>query len=169
MKVETLVALCKSIAHWDRLASGKLEPNEQVGRNWCDLCSLFNNDTTRGHKLCIGCPVHECTGETGCKGTPYDDAYTAESEYGLDSPEFKAAALKQLEFLRSLLPKDQEVEVVDRCNCAEFKKAQERGTDGEGYGRLIYHSELIGYLMGSEFPPINYCPWCGKAVPKETK
>jgi len=113
MKAETLEALRKSIDHWDRLASGNREINEEVGRTWCDLCSLFNNDTTRGSKLCLGCPVHERTGETGCECTPYDEAYTAESEYGLDSPEFKAAALKQLEFLRSLLPKDEEVEVEE--------------------------------------------------------
>lgn len=56
--------------------------------------------------------------------------------------------------------------------CNAWKKAQQHGTDNEGYGPLIahgYESERNNWYMGEELPPAIYCPWCGKKVedPKE--
>lgn len=51
--------------------------------------------------------------------------------------------------------------MVDCCDA--WTEAQQSGTDNEGYGRLLY--ETMGqWSIGSELPPIRFCPWCG--VPK---
>lgn len=47
--------------------------------------------------------------------------------------------------------------------CRAFDRAQQTGTDNEGYGRLITIDGEIA-MIGSEMPPVDYCPWCGKAV-----
>jgi hypothetical protein len=62
------------------------------------------------------------------------------------------------------------------CDCDAFVKAQQRGTDNEGYDQLIYrysadllkkHPFLGGdprWSVGSELPPIHFCPWCGSKL-----
>ena len=65
---------------------------------------------------------------------------------------------------------------VEAC-CEPFAKAQTRRTDNEGYDALIRTKceyvpqgnelkviETEGcFVMGSDLPPINLCPWCGAA------
>lgn len=99
MNPETLEALEESIAHWKRLASGNREPDENVGWLDCSLCVKFMR-----FALCEDCPVSKKTGAILCHNTPYKNAHRTRREYGLDSPEFKAAALEELAFLKSLLP-----------------------------------------------------------------
>jgi hypothetical protein len=78
---------------------GKRREGETVGAAHCALCDLFLNDG------CSKCPVAQKVQRSGCSLTPYAAACDAHCEHGIDSPEFKAAAKVELEFLQSLLPK----------------------------------------------------------------
>lgn len=96
----------------ERLASGKRRGLEAVGKDDCDLCKMFNkfahgSPDTR----CFGCPVFEKTGSRFCYCTPFEEAQDIadriyEFEEPLDTAIFKEAAQKELEFLKSLIPKD---------------------------------------------------------------
>ena len=99
MNKTTLTALNGSIEHWKRLATGKRQPHEDLGADHCALCVLYMNNG------CQGCPVARATGERYCRGTPYPRADALGDEFTLDSRQFKAAAKKELAFLKSLLPK----------------------------------------------------------------
>ena len=54
--------------------------------------------------------------------------------------------------------------------CELWAKAQEGGTDSEGYGSLVNHSSFDdsqtdrNAYMGL-LPPVSFCPWCG--TPKQ--
>ena len=48
--------------------------------------------------------------------------------------------------------------------CTEFEVAMGRGTDSDGYGPHIDYRG--GWFLGNNLAPINFCPWCGKPVPK---
>lgn len=94
----------ESIEHWERLVSGKRLPNETIGRIYCALCEAYYWSKSG---ICEGCPVKEKTGQPYCFNTPYqlvEDIYN-KSNGALDSKKFKAAAKKELAFLKSLLPK----------------------------------------------------------------
>lgn len=99
MNAETLKALDESIDHWERLATGNRREDEDMTEHDCALCGLF-------FPSCRGCPVSEKTGAGGCYGSPFRDAIKAFKLNGnnYNSPEFKSAALKELEFLKSLRP-----------------------------------------------------------------
>jgi len=103
---QTLAAHKKSIAHWERLASGQARRGEWIGPSHCSLCKLF----IAGE--CNGCPVAERTGYRYCDGTPYgivqayvDARFLRDRKSILNSKGFKSAARKELRFLKSLLPK----------------------------------------------------------------
>lgn len=107
MNSKTLEALRASIAHWDRLASGNRNKGEMIGVNHCSLCSVFYSLTSLS---CDGCPVMQRTGKRFCVDSPYGEAANIiednEGEAGYDLPAFKETAMRELEFLRSLLPED---------------------------------------------------------------
>lgn len=109
MTPSTLKALKASIAHWRRLATGKRRLFERPAAEDCALCAKFCrqlvNQWGRISGTCDGCPVKNRTGRNTCLGTPYKAARNKWLIYGADSPEFKAAAKEELEFLESLLPK----------------------------------------------------------------
>lgn len=114
MNPETLNALKLSIAHWERLASGKRKRNECVSVDDCHLCRMFNKHNTLTDPpqdtRCEGCPIKERTGERFCKNTPFIEAEEISEQVDkyaepMDAPEFQDAAQKELEFLKSLLPK----------------------------------------------------------------
>ena len=50
--------------------------------------------------------------------------------------------------------------------CAAMKRAQEEGTDGEGYMEAISWDDYpeVGYQISAQLPPIQWCPWCGTKV-----
>lgn len=116
MEPKTLEALRESIAHWDRLASGNRKPGEMTGVDHCALCALFWTwDKKVDKPSCVGCPVMARTGKKFCTGSPYEAAMEViedledngvPDDETLDHPDFKAAAMRELEFLRSLLPED---------------------------------------------------------------
>lgn len=100
MNAQTLKALRASIAHWERLASGKRRAGEIPGWRHCALCRSYLENSP----YCLGCPVADA-GHKRCVGTPYVRADIQAFRYGLNSSEFKSAAAKELAFLRGLLPK----------------------------------------------------------------
>ena len=60
------------------------------------------------------------------------------------------------------------------CNCDQWKRAQEDGTDKECYTGAVEWTKAFGrddakmaWHIGdpSELPPAIYCPWCGKPLP----
>ena len=95
----TLIALKQSIEKWERRAVG--EHNLPLGTASCPLCRLFHgNYRADGLKnSCEGCPVFEKTGEKYCIDTPY-------RAYGVNRTDLHAK--QELEFLRSLLPAEEE-------------------------------------------------------------
>lgn len=98
MNEQARAALEESIAHWERMVEGSYSPGERPSSGDCALCRAFRD------KDCNGCPVKMWTGELDCGDTPYDseDIWGLYEDQGLDSEEFKAAARKELEFLKSL-------------------------------------------------------------------
>jgi len=102
-KKQTDAALNQSIAHWERLTKGTSSTFEAATAKWCPLCRLFLHQPI----ACSGCPVKEETHHRGCKRTPYIKAFHAMNDYGKDSPQFTAAAAKELAFLKLVKKKRQ--------------------------------------------------------------
>ena len=100
MNAKTLKALKDSIAHWDRMANGVSRISEEPSSRHCALCVLFINNPE-----CAGCPVAKAAHISHCGNTPYFEAEHWFSQHGKRHPKFKAVALGELAFLRSLLPK----------------------------------------------------------------
>jgi hypothetical protein len=104
MTLSTLKALKESIAHWERILIGK---DRSLGRSACALCGKFTDDcqAPRSHERC---PVDK-TGKQSCYGSPYTDFSRAWlKNQGAHTEETIILAWKELEFLRSLLPKNKE-------------------------------------------------------------
>jgi hypothetical protein len=111
MNPETLEALKGSIEKWRKIVE---EGGEDRGEDNCSLCSLFLLV-----KDCDGCPINDVTKSAtkwraGCTGSPYDqwrrlqNDHSKSAEWKADSPEKLEAARAELDFLRSLLPKEVE-------------------------------------------------------------
>jgi hypothetical protein len=101
MEEKTLEALRGSIAKWERIVARE---KEDCGKLDCPLCDLF------WEQGCQGCPVAIKTGQDACRGSPYERDWTrAGGGPGIRalSPNLKKAALKEVEFLRSLLPAEE--------------------------------------------------------------
>lgn len=99
MNPETLEALKGSIEKWRTIVE---ENGYDEGTANCPLCRLFRyND-------CVGCPVSAATGNEGCHGSPYDNWFALNGHQNkADIPGRFAAARAELDFLRSLLPKEE--------------------------------------------------------------
>jgi hypothetical protein len=96
MSKKTLTALQGAIKKWESIARG--EGLDQGIEN-CPLCQLYFDD------ICRGCPINNKTG-TSCDGTPYEAwCDIAGIDNTADTPERKKAALAEVRFLKSLLPK----------------------------------------------------------------
>lgn len=93
-------ALEESIAHWERLAAGTQAADETVSSYSCALCREFFAVNRR----CDGCPVDDRTGAGCTDDSPWLEAYWSANHYGINSPEFRAAAQRELDFLKSLRP-----------------------------------------------------------------
>jgi hypothetical protein len=120
MHYDTATALDESIAHWERNMFG---PFEEVGihADECALCDLFYGggykDEDEDDTLCLECPVRAATGQSQCKGSPWEDVQEAYQEaqraqwgFGgsmyLAELAFREAARKMLVFLMSLRVED---------------------------------------------------------------
>jgi len=99
MDKQTLKALKGSIKKWQKIVDGT---GTDKGVDNCPLCELF----WYSPNFCDGCPVAERTGRPECEGTPYRDYRHAVADEDGESP--KTYAVKELEFLKSLLPGEQD-------------------------------------------------------------
>ena len=94
----TRKALKGSIKKWEDIASGIKADH---GTKNCPLCAVFIPSN------CTGCPVNADNQHAGCSDTPYEDfacAFSYTEKRTADTPERKELALKEVEFLKSLLP-----------------------------------------------------------------
>lgn len=102
MDAETLEALKGSIAKWEAIVAGT---GTDEGPGNCPLCQMFIDNFK-----CSGCPVAQAVNDHGCGSTPYDLYSQADEEWELDEAErsanMAAAAKAELDFLKSLLPKE---------------------------------------------------------------
>lgn len=99
MDEKTLEALKGSIRKWEKVVDGT---GSELGMDNCPLCQVFVKGQQPG-KACEGCPVMLETGRAFCVDTPYTDyadAEDAENVAGMNE-----AAIEELEFLKSLLPR----------------------------------------------------------------
>ena len=73
----------KVVNHWrdnvQKAGSYRLDCNDVSGSK-CAYCLVFNTPAhdmlaPEGYVRCLGCPVYERTGKSGCKGTPWLDLY----------------------------------------------------------------------------------------------
>lgn len=105
MDAETLNALQGSIKKWELIVSGE---GTDLGSDNCPLCATL--------ACCGDCPVDAIT-HNGCMGSPYgtwyfhheDDHFEeedVEDERGVLCPTCKELAQAELDFLKSLLPKE---------------------------------------------------------------
>lgn len=103
MNEAALKALKKSIKHWEEIVGGK---DVFWGAPSCALCNEFIE------MGCHGCPVRGETGRAGCEETPYDRFRIMAlglSGIGIGGhPNLIALATDELNFLKSLLPKEGE-------------------------------------------------------------
>jgi len=104
MDAKTLKALKGSIKKWEKIVEGT---GVDKGEDNCPLCKICGWN-------CKDCPV-VMTGEAkeGCRGSPYSDWVEHQSEEHWEKeeskvycPTCKELAQKELDFLRSLLPKE---------------------------------------------------------------
>lgn len=96
-------ALRDSIRHWTRLEKGISLPGETVGMKDCALCCLHRDEANGKVDGCYNCPIGKMTGLSFCEGTPYEDADKINRKMGKNSPEFKAAAGREVAFLHKVL------------------------------------------------------------------
>ena len=100
MNRRTLFALRGSIRKWQGIVAGT---EVDKGAANCPLCLLFNRQGG-----CGKCPVKEKTGRNWCDGTPFNE--WEDENPGFDrranTPQLKRIARKELNFLKSLLPKN---------------------------------------------------------------
>ena len=109
MNKETLKALEGSIEKWEKIVAGK---ELDLGWQNCPLCRRF--------LACIGgCPVDIATRGAGCTRTPWTDWAIHHEVAHKDKktmrvfkncPECKELAQAELDFLKSLLPKEKTYE-----------------------------------------------------------
>ncbi len=101
MEKITLKALRQSIQHWERMVKNGYLGADQPTGGQCALCRRFDGACMlKGEK----CPVYEVAGRWGCTSTPFNAACDAWERNDADA--FKAAAQKEVDFLKSLLPED---------------------------------------------------------------
>ena len=102
-----LKALRASIRKWEQIVK------REIGDEGCDNCPLCHLYFDNG---CSHCPIRETTNQDGCLGTPYEEwcdahrAWATSFPYIANSIEERKIAQRELDFLRSLLPKGKEVD-----------------------------------------------------------
>lgn len=102
MDPETLEALKGSIAKWEGIVSGTMHDE---GADNCALCQRFHACfRTIPGECCQGCPVNAVSGR-GCDNTPYAHWGMMEIDR-VSTDEHRDAAQAELDFLKSLLPKE---------------------------------------------------------------
>lgn len=108
MNAETKKALEGSIKKWEKILSGK--GTDEGGDN-CPLCVKFINHIFVWEDGCKGCPVKDRTRFRYCRGSPYAEwqehqNYQHQAVNMVRCDICKNLARKELEFLKSLMPKE---------------------------------------------------------------
>ena len=107
MKLKTLEAIKGSIEKWRKIVE---EETENRGADDCPLCALFLNRRDLNNNPCAGCPINERTGQIFCRDTPCRDFEDHDDKTNntcrADTDEKMIAARAEIDFLRSLLPKE---------------------------------------------------------------
>jgi hypothetical protein len=93
-------------AHWVRIRNREERPDitcEGPYERDCAFCKMSD-------AACVGCPIRERTGLTGCVGTPFAVAYGAWRDWRYSGTEYdrkawRKAADKMIAFIRSLREK----------------------------------------------------------------
>lgn len=107
---KTLKALKGSIRKWEKIVTGT---GVDKGKDNCPLCQKFQDRNPALGADCIGCPVAIAAKMRYCRNTPYEE-WDRRSEpecnlkrgYNFEGwPEKLDSAKKELNFLKSLLPK----------------------------------------------------------------
>lgn len=101
MDSNTLQALQESIIKWEKNYANPLQA--KIGSKDCPLCQIFN--APGEYNECKGCPINDVT-NYGCYNTPYEEFYYVFTYSPVES-KLKILARKELEFLKSLLPKEE--------------------------------------------------------------
>jgi hypothetical protein len=97
MNKKTIEALNGSISKWKKVVDGT---GKEDGAKNCPLCNMFLREF-----MCDGCPVKEFTGKVGCNNTPYTEWVSVVPDRTPKTPEHYRIAQKEVDFLKSLLPK----------------------------------------------------------------
>ena len=111
-------ALKKSIKHWEENVAAKHPREANPQADACALCTMFSDNLDEAGQWCTGCPVKARTRRDLCLNTPWLRAEAAWSswDYSVECHKsdanqarvravWQTAARKELDFLRSLLPK----------------------------------------------------------------
>jgi hypothetical protein len=111
MKRETAQALVASIFHWVELSKAENAPRKgDITSSSCPLCALYAGDACICSNSIYGmCPVFVSTGGKECSNSPWRDAAESRSDWeiGRTAKEgFQKCALRMVEFLQSLLPRN---------------------------------------------------------------
>lgn len=100
MDKQALKALKGSIKKWRGVIDKSVEDK---GPDNCPLCMLFR--IRNRNTMCKGCPVAKRTHAQGCRKTPYEDLDDHYVSRCIGCPLCDYLAKKELDFLKSLLPK----------------------------------------------------------------
>lgn len=108
MEEKTKIALQQSIIKWEnnvQLCKEGSAKDITISTWTCPLCRLFYDfeDYTK-ETCCLGCPIKETTNSPYCRGTPYEDVVVPVDNE--DYPALLEACQAEVEFLKSLLPKE---------------------------------------------------------------
>lgn len=115
MHPEVRAALEASIKHWEENVAAKTKAEASIFGDSCPLCQLFTHAwqdeeyeiSCCGHPDHGRCPVFARTSEDECGGSPWIHALKAWNNWkDSPTPQWRAAAQAELDFLRSLLPKE---------------------------------------------------------------
>lgn len=142
MKPEVRAALEKSIEKWKENAKVERIGDARIFVSSCPLCRMFYIPNRR----CDGCPVNSATGLSDCSGSPWEAARAM--LYSGDLGAFREAALQEVEFLKSLLPKK---------GWQRMLSAPRDGTKIQVYG--YFAGEINGI---SNEPEIGVAKWTGR-------
>ncbi|MFN3824099.1 MAG: hypothetical protein ACK4RN_08985 [Pseudorhodobacter sp.] len=90
---ETALALNRSVMRWHRIANLSSLSDEALDGE-CPLCLLFLDGK------CVGCPIADMTGQTGCRGTNHSAAMRAFKQAvgaRLLFPDYEAEAMENFQ------------------------------------------------------------------------
>lgn len=104
MTDEALKALLASCKKWLSICEGE---GKNLGQRSCPLCRSFREEAG-GLVVCYECPIYVDTNQSGCRGTPYQDARDATywsscTDKVVDEAGF-LVALEEYSYLLGLLP-----------------------------------------------------------------